>query len=48
MRDTKIWTEFTGLELEEQKDRLAKGKEYLEELLDIFIHTFIPPYNAMI
>lgn len=46
MREAKIWTEFAGLDFKEQKERLVKGKQYLEELLDISINTFIPPYNT--
>lgn len=46
MRDTKLWTEFQGMDYGEQKQRLAKGKNYLETLIGTSIDTFIPPYNT--
>ncbi|HHD80166.1 MAG TPA: DUF2334 domain-containing protein, partial [Campylobacterales bacterium] len=40
------WTEFSGVAYEEQKERLFKGKVYLEKIIGMPIQTFIPPYNT--
>lgn len=46
MSAKKSWTEFKGLEYKEQLKKLSEGKAYLEKLMGIPIHTFIPPYNT--
>ena len=46
MRNIKMWTEFYGMDYEEQKSRLNKGKIYLENLFGVTIEAFIPPYNT--
>ncbi len=46
MRDTEVWTEFSGLDYESQEDKLFKGKKLLETLIGVSINTFIPPYNT--
>ncbi|MBT6050162.1 MAG: DUF2334 domain-containing protein [Candidatus Scalindua sp.] len=40
------YTEFAGLDLNSQVAKIAKGKNYLEKILDIKIATFIPPWNV--
>lgn len=39
-------SEFLGLDYDSQKKRITKGKNYLEEMLDIRVTTFIPPWNT--
>ncbi len=39
-------TEFSGLDFDSQVAKIAKGKDYVEEILDIRIATFIPPWNV--
>jgi len=39
-------TEFSGLEYNSQVERLAKGKKFLEVMIDAPITTFIPPWNT--
>jgi peptidoglycan/xylan/chitin deacetylase (PgdA/CDA1 family) len=38
-------TEFLGLDYDDQLERLAKGKKFLEEMIENNISTFIPPWN---
>lgn len=45
-RDRYGYTEFLGLDYNIQKERIAKGKKYLEELLETPITIFIPPWNS--
>ena len=40
------YTEFSGLNLNSQVAKIAKGKNYLQKILDIKIATFIPPWNV--
>jgi len=40
------YTEFSGLDFNRQFKKIATGKNYLEELLDMEIDTFIPPWNT--
>lgn len=40
------YTEFSGLDFNSQVKKIAIGKNYLEEMLDIKIATFIPPWNT--
>lgn len=40
------WTEFSGLDYEDQFKKIAQGKSQLEDMLDIQITTFIPPWNC--
>lgn len=40
------YTEFYGLDYNSQVKRIAKGKNYLEEILDIQVATFIPPWDS--
>lgn len=46
IRDTKVWTEFSGLQYEHQLEKLSKGKKYLEQMMGTDISIFIPPYNT--
>ena len=39
-------TEFSGLDYNDQVKKIAKGKNYLEEVLGIRITTFIPPWDS--
>lgn len=39
-------TEFSGLDYNSQALRIAKGKRYLEEMLNMQVVTFIPPWNS--
>jgi len=39
-------TEFSGLDYNAQVKKIAKGKEYLEKILDTRITTFIPPWGG--
>lgn len=41
-----IRSEFSGLEYAKQKDKIEKGKSYLENITGTTIHTFIPPWNS--
>ncbi len=41
----KQWTEFSGLDYNSQVERLAKGKKFLEGMIDTAISTFVPPWN---
>lgn len=38
-------SEFFGLDYSSQAEKIAKGKEFLEKMLDTKITTFIPPFN---
>jgi len=40
------YTEFAGLALEEQRNRIAEGKAFLEERLGVEMATFVPPFNS--
>jgi len=40
------FTEFSGLDYNDQVKKIAMGKNYLEEILGTRITTFIPPWNA--
>ncbi len=42
---TKKRTEFSGLDYKSQKDRLSKGKKFLEEMIGVPIQIFVPPFN---
>ena len=42
---TAQWTEFSGLEYNSQIQRLAKGKKFLEGMIDAPVNTFVPPWN---
>lgn len=37
--------EFDGLDYDTQVERLKRGKQYLEEIIDAPITTFVPPWN---
>ena len=39
-------SDLKGLTYDEQKEKIRKGREYLEIMLDTKIDTFIPPWNA--
>ncbi len=39
------WTEFSGLDYDNQVERLTKGKQLLESLIDAPVTTFVPPWN---
>jgi peptidoglycan/xylan/chitin deacetylase (PgdA/CDA1 family) len=39
------YTEFSGLDYDSQVERLAKGKELLEGMIDAPVTTFVPPWN---
>jgi len=39
-------TEFSGLPYNSQIERLAKGKKYLESIIDAPINIFVPPWNS--
>jgi len=38
-------TEFSGLAYDSQVERLVKGKEFLENMIDAPVTTFVPPWN---
>lgn len=38
-------SEFFGLDFSSQVEKIAKGKEFLEKMLDTEVTTFIPPFN---
>lgn len=38
-------TEFSGLSYNNQLERLAKGKKFLEGMIDAPVTTFVPPWN---
>lgn len=40
------YTEFSGLAYDSQLERITKGKNLLEEMLDTQITIFIPPWNS--
>lgn len=40
------YTEFSGLDFNSQVAKIAKGKDYVEEILNTKITTFIPPWNV--
>ncbi len=40
------YTEFSGLDYIEQEKKIVKGKNLLEEMLDIQVTTFIPPWGS--
>ncbi|MFC2071743.1 DUF2334 domain-containing protein [Chloroflexota bacterium] len=40
------YTEFSGLDYDSQKQRIAEGKALLEGMLDTQVTTFIPPWNS--
>ena len=40
------FTEFSGLDYNDQVEKIAMGKNYLEEILGTQVTTFIPPWNA--
>jgi peptidoglycan/xylan/chitin deacetylase (PgdA/CDA1 family) len=39
-------SEFRGLEYGEQLKKIAKGKQFLEEMFESPVNTFIPPWNS--
>ncbi|WP_020586823.1 DUF2334 domain-containing protein [Desulfobacter curvatus] len=39
------WTEFSGLDYNTQVERLDKGRKLLEDMIDVPISTFVPPWN---
>jgi peptidoglycan/xylan/chitin deacetylase (PgdA/CDA1 family) len=39
-------TEFSGLKFNKQLEKIANGKQFLENKLGIKINTFIPPFNS--
>jgi len=39
-------TEFRGMSLAEQRDRIARGKAHLEGMLGVRVSTFVPPWNT--
>ena len=43
---SKQFTEFSGLDYNKQLERLAKGKEVLEGIIDAPVTTFVPPWNT--
>lgn len=40
------FAEFSGLDYNDQVEKIAMGKNYLEEILGTQVTTFIPPWNA--
>lgn len=40
-----IRTEFSGLDYNSQVERLAKGKKFLEGMINAPVTTFVPPWN---
>jgi peptidoglycan/xylan/chitin deacetylase (PgdA/CDA1 family) len=44
-RNAQYLSEFDGLAVGEQVERIAKGKKYLEDAFKVPITTFIPPWN---
>jgi peptidoglycan/xylan/chitin deacetylase (PgdA/CDA1 family) len=38
-------TEFSGLDYDDQVKKIEKGKKYLEEMFQLQVATFIPPWN---
>lgn len=46
MRERGKYSEFFGLDYNRQLKRIAKGKYYLEKMLDTRITTFIPPFDS--
>jgi len=40
------YSEFSGLDYNSQLTKILNGKKYLEDMLDIKITTFIPPWNS--
>lgn len=42
---TEQWTEFSGLDYNSQIKRIAKGKKFLEGMIDKPVTTFVPPWN---
>jgi len=44
--DAKHMTEFSGLDYSRQVERIAKGKQLLEEMICSPITTFVPPWNT--
>jgi peptidoglycan/xylan/chitin deacetylase (PgdA/CDA1 family) len=40
------WTEFAGVDVAEQVERLRRGKQLLDSLLDEQTTIFIPPWNS--
>lgn len=45
IKEGKNNTEFKGMDFDEQKFRLEKGKKFMEGLTGIEVNTFIPPWN---
>jgi hypothetical protein len=43
--DKNEFSEFSGISLEQQVEKITKGKRYLEKVLDCTVTTFIPPWN---
>jgi predicted deacetylase len=43
--DAASYTEFSGLDYNNQMERLAKGKQFLEHIIDAPITIFVPPWN---
>jgi len=39
-------TEFSGLAYQQQKERIAKGKKLLEDMIDAPVTIFVPPWNS--
>lgn len=39
-------TEFSGLDYQQQKARITKGKKLLEDMIDAPVTVFVPPWNS--
>jgi peptidoglycan/xylan/chitin deacetylase (PgdA/CDA1 family) len=46
LKSNKYFSEFVGSKYSEQFRKISAGKSYLEQLLNIKIKTFIPPWNS--
>jgi len=44
--NAKRMTEFEGLDYNRQLEKLTKGKEFLEGMIDAPVTTFVPPWNT--
>lgn len=44
--NTKPSTEFSGLDYNQQLIKIAKGKKFLEDMIDTPVITFVPPWNS--
>ena len=40
------YSEFNGLSLAEQEEKISKGRQYLEKIFDLKLKTFIFPWNS--